>query len=78
MEGSNVNNSEVIVTGHDEMLKVDKKHLFWQRLSAFAMMAMFGLDIMTRQGVTVLKNGILTMTVVLLDIILGLNKVYSS
>jgi hypothetical protein len=41
MEGSNVNNSEVVVTGHDEMLRVDKKHLFWQRLSAFAMMAMF-------------------------------------
>ncbi len=40
MEGSNVNNGEVIVTGNAEMLRVDKKHLFWQRVSAFAVTAM--------------------------------------
>ena len=41
MEGTNVNNGEVVVNGNDEMLKVDKKHLFWQRISAFAVLAMF-------------------------------------
>ncbi len=41
MEETNVNNGEITVNGNAEMLKVDKKHLFWQRLSALAVVATF-------------------------------------
>ena len=47
MEETNVNanvttpGEEITVSGNDEMLKVDKKHLFWQRISAMAVVAMF-------------------------------------
>jgi len=47
MEETNVNanvttpGEEITVTGNAEMLKVDKKHLFWQRISAMAVVAMF-------------------------------------
>lgn len=47
MEETNVNaatsaqNDGIVVTGNAEMLKVDKKHLFWQRLSALAVVATF-------------------------------------
>ena len=34
-------NSEIVVNGNAEMLRVDKKHLFWQRLSALAVVATF-------------------------------------
>ena len=35
MEGTG-ENTNITVNGNAEMLKVDKKHLFWQRLSALA------------------------------------------
>ena len=41
MEETNINNGEITVNGNAEMLKVDKKHLFWQRLSALAVVATF-------------------------------------
>ena len=47
MEETNVNanaatpNAEITVNGNAEMLKVDKKHLFWQRISALAVVATF-------------------------------------
>ena len=47
MEETNVNanvatpGGEITVNGNAEMLKVDKKHLFWQRISALAVVAMF-------------------------------------
>ena len=47
MEETNVNanvttpGEEITVTGNAEMLMVDKKHLFWQRISAMAVVAMF-------------------------------------
>ena len=47
MEETNVNanvatpGGEITVNGNAEMLKVEKKHLFWQRISALAVVAMF-------------------------------------
>jgi uncharacterized protein YoxC len=47
MEETNVNanvatpNAEITVNGNAEMLTVDKKNLFWQRISAMAVVAMF-------------------------------------
>lgn len=40
MEGTG-ENTNITVNGNAEMLKVDKKHLFWQRLSALAVVATF-------------------------------------
>ena len=40
MEGTG-ENTNITVNGNAEMLKVDKKHLFWQRLSAMAVVATF-------------------------------------
>ena len=40
MEGTG-ENTNITVNGNAEMLKIDKKHLFWQRLSALAVVATF-------------------------------------
>ena len=40
MEGTG-ENTNITVNGNAEMLKVDKKHLFWQRVSALAVVATF-------------------------------------
>ena len=41
MEEGTGENTNITVNGNAEMLKVDKKHLFWQRLSALAVVATF-------------------------------------
>ena len=46
MEGTN-ENTNITVNGNAEMLKVDKKHLFWQRLSALAVVATFVVVLIT-------------------------------
>ena len=46
MEGTN-ENTNITVNGNAEMLKVDKKHLFWQRLSAMAVVATFVVVLIT-------------------------------